>query len=85
VTAYAPGFGTTLASRVTGTIDDLSLFPRLGRVVPDFQDEAIRELIVEGHRVVYRLIDEDEIWILTVVHGSRDLRRHLPAGPWDIR
>ena len=73
-----------LASRITGAVDDLLLFPRLGRIVSDFQDEAIRELIVEGYRVIYRLIGEDEVWILTVVHGSRDLRHYMASGPWDI-
>lgn len=82
-TAYSPGFGRTLASRITDALDDLEPFPRIGRMVPDFQDDALRELIVDDYRVVYRLVGA-EAWILTVIHGSRDLLRHLPDGPWDI-
>jgi toxin ParE1/3/4 len=52
-------------------------------MVPDYQDEAIRELIVGDYRVVYRIVG-DEVRIIAVVHGSRDLMRHLPDGPWDI-
>jgi plasmid stabilization system protein ParE len=53
-------------------------------VVPDYQHEAIRELIVGDYRLIYRLVG-DEVRILTVMHGSRDLMLHLPDGPWDIQ
>ena len=33
----------------------LAQFPELGRVVPEFHDSLIREIIVRSYRVVYRL------------------------------
>jgi len=83
VTAFSPNAGRTLADRITQALDNLETFPRLGRIVPDYQDEAIRELIVGDYRVVYRIVG-DEVRVIAVVHGSRDLMRHLPEGPWDI-
>ena len=33
----------------------LSAFPLRGRVVPEFGDDSIRELIVRSYRIVYRV------------------------------
>jgi plasmid stabilization system protein ParE len=81
--AYSPSRGEALASRIVVATDNLEIFPRLGRMVPDYHHDAIRELIVGDYRLVYRLV-ADEVRILTVIHGSRDLMSHLPEGPWDI-
>jgi len=61
----------------------LAEYPSLGRVVSAFRHRAVRELFVEKYRLVYRL-EGDDVIILSVIHGSRDLLRHLPDGPWDI-
>jgi toxin ParE1/3/4 len=39
-------------------------------VVPERDDQAIRELLVGNYRIVYRLRD-DTAEILTVFHGAR--------------
>lgn len=59
------------------------MFPELGRVVPEFGHASVRELIVREHRMIYRL-EGDDVLIVFLMHGSRDLHRHLPDGPWDI-
>ena len=41
-----------------------------GRVVPEYGDPTIRELIVGNYRLVYQLTVET-VYILRVVHGSR--------------
>jgi plasmid stabilization system protein ParE len=48
----------------------LSEFPYLGRIVPEFDDEAIREVFSSSYRIVYR-IDATEIVIAAVIHGRR--------------
>jgi len=50
--------------------------PQLGRVVPEWEREELRELTEAGHRIVYRLGD-DEIEIVTVYDG----RRRFPESP----
>ena len=72
-----------LRSRIDDATNRLSMYPHLGRVVPEFGDLSVRELVVGSYRLVYR-VDEDSIVIVNLIHGSRDLRRHLPDGPWDI-
>lgn len=50
--------------------------PAMGRVVPEYGDPAIRELIVARYRLVYRLEAEANlVRILGIVHGSRLLPR----------
>ena len=59
-----------------------SPFPKLGRVVPETQDENIRQLLYQNYRIIYQIVGE-RIEILTVVHGSRDPTSRQPA-PWKI-
>jgi len=47
-----------------------------GRVVPEINDQAIREVIHGFYRIVYRLI-HGEIHILTVHHAARLLKLEL--------
>lgn len=49
---------------------NLSEFPYVGRVVPEFGDETIREVFAYSYRIVYR-IEEYEITIAAVIHGKR--------------
>ena len=78
-TAYA----AALADRMLSAVERLEAYPRLGRVVPEYEDQAIREIIVGNYRVVYGLTDDD-VAIVSVVHGSRSLLRKLGGEPWDL-
>lgn len=51
--------------------DILELYPRRGSVVPMFQNDNVRQLIKGSYRIIYLIIDDDSIDILTVHHGSR--------------
>lgn len=59
--------------RVFRTTDRLAQFPLSGRVVPEFNREDVREVIVHGYRVIYRVLADDEVEVLTVRHGARRL------------
>lgn len=62
-------FGALVLSKV-GT---LSSFPRIGRQVPEFRTEAIRQLVVGAYRVVYEMHDSSStISVLRVWHVARD-------------
>ena len=51
---------------------NLSEFPESGRVIPEVDDKSLREIIVQGYRVMYRL-ESDRVLILAVMNGSRDV------------
>jgi len=61
-----------VAGRILDSIDRLADFPGMGRVVPEFEEDAIRELIVYPYRVIYR-VGTDRIVIAAIIHGARDL------------
>ena len=48
----------------------LSEFPYMGRVVPEFGDDTIREVFAYSYRIVYQ-IEFEEITIAAVIHGKR--------------
>jgi plasmid stabilization system protein ParE len=46
------------------------------RIVPELEDPRFREVIYGNYRIVYRIIGtDDDIEILAVIHGARDLKR----------
>lgn len=76
-------YGAAMVERILAAIDNLSQHPRLGRKVPEYDDESVRELIVGNYRIVYSL-EEDLVVILAITHGSRDLLRRVAEEPWDF-
>jgi len=54
--------------------ESLSRLPNRGRVVPEFNQETIRELLVDNYRLVYRTT-ATSIEVLTVFEGHRQLRK----------
>jgi toxin ParE1/3/4 len=59
---------------LVGATKRLETMPRSGRVVPELDDPELREVIYGNHRIVYRVAGRGEdIEILAVVHGARDM------------
>jgi toxin ParE1/3/4 len=55
----------------------LDLFAQHGRIVPEYSDAAIRELLVRDYRLVYE-VSEQAIYVLRIVHGARHLPTNVP-------
>jgi len=49
----------------------LEQHPLAGRVVSEFEDKTIRELIRGSYRIIYKVLNENRIDILTVHHSAR--------------
>lgn len=47
-----------------------SQFPLAGRIVPEFNDDNIREWFAYNYRIIYQ-IDDKVITIAAIVHGKR--------------
>ena len=69
--------------RIVESAETLQTVPQLGRVVPEFSQPDLRELLFRGYRIVYLLKDE-YVTILRVVHGARDLAELVRHEPWEI-
>jgi len=43
-------------------------------MVPEIEDESIRELILGSYRIIYKIVSQERIDILTVHHSARMLK-----------
>lgn len=67
-----PAVGERLVREIIASIEALALHPDLGRVVPEFEQEFLRELILPPFRIVYRR-DPKHIRIVRVWRSERRL------------
>ncbi len=67
----SPPYAERFVQRLVLAPERLKSFPLSGRVVPE-SDGRHREVIERPYRVIYR-VQCDEIYIVAVIHGSRDL------------
>ncbi|MGM0505845.1 MAG: type II toxin-antitoxin system RelE/ParE family toxin [Bacteroidota bacterium] len=51
----------------------LRSFPFSGRIVPEVDEENVRELIYRNYRIVYKVDQNAQVDILTVFHSSKVL------------
>ena len=63
-------YAESTVERIFQAPELLIQFPKLGRVVPEKNDESIREIFVFQYRIIYEIL-ASEIHVLTVVHGKR--------------
>jgi len=75
-------YASSFVHRIVLSVEKLTNFPRLGRVVPEADEETIRELLYQNYRIIYR-IKSELVEILTVIHGRRDVGSLKPA-PWEV-
>lgn len=73
----SPRYAAALVEEARFTARSLSKFAGRGRVVPEVNDETVRELFVKRYRLIYE-IRPDRVVILAFIHGSREL-------PWNLR
>ena len=48
--------------------------PKIGRIVPEIGNENIRELIFGNYRIIYRIVSQDRLDVLTIYHSARILK-----------
>lgn len=80
-----PAVGRRLVAEILGRIEALIAHPELGRVVPEFNQPQVRELIHPPFRIVYRYATNRspiEIQIVRVWRSERLLKLE-PTGDED--
>jgi toxin ParE1/3/4 len=68
----SPESATAFLGQVFQATRSLSTFSERGRVVPDLDDPAVRQVLVGRYRVLYE-VHPDAVWIMRVLHTSQDL------------
>jgi len=74
VLPFDPEAAAKLGQGVFDALERLPRFPESGRVVPEFEDPTIREIIRRPCRIVYRVKhDEQLVEIARVWHAARGI------------
>lgn len=69
----SPRYAEITIDKLFNKVEILRNHHRLGRIVPEADQENIRELIEGNYRIIYEIIN-DSLFVLTVHHSSRMLR-----------
>lgn len=69
-------YAALFAKKVNAIVRAIPQFPKAGRIVPEYNDENLREKIYESYRIVYR-IKAEVIEIVAICHGARRLENIL--------
>jgi plasmid stabilization system protein ParE len=64
--------GARFGGKLIESVRHLAKFPRIGRVVPEQNDENIREIISKPYRIFYRVKDEMKVVeVIRFWHAAR--------------
>jgi len=69
----SPRYAVVLQREAQSAARSLRQFAYRGRVVPERENERLRELIVGSHRLIYKLVTDSEVHVIAFVNGARDL------------
>jgi toxin ParE1/3/4 len=72
----SPAAAAKIAEVVLAAAESLSVFAERGRVVPETDTSAIREIFVYRYRLMYQVFAA-EVRILSVLHGAMDFEGWL--------
>lgn len=61
---------------IVAKTDGLDELPRMGKMVPELGNEAIRELSLYSYRIMYEIKAPDVI-VLAVIHKRRDFQPEM--------
>ena len=65
-------YATAVVRELILAVRSLDVFAQRGRVVPEYRDPSIRELLVRDYRLVCQVGDV-AVHVLRIIHGARPL------------
>ena len=71
IAADSPRYAREHIQNIRKQTIPLSKFPKIGRIVPEFENEKIREILFKNYRIVYLIDQGVSVTILTIFHGSK--------------
>ena len=69
-------FAKITIDRIRASAKKVRDYPMIGRIVPEMNLTEIREMIIGNYRLIYFIVDNEQIDILSVYHSSRSLNIH---------
>lgn len=65
-------YAATVARELVAAARSLTTFSERGRVVPEYEEPTIREIVVRQYRLIYR-VASDRVEVLRIIHGARQM------------
>jgi toxin ParE1/3/4 len=72
IALHSQEYAKRMVDRLTKRSRQIGNFPYSGRMVPEFGEDQIREVIEGPYRIIY-YIKPDQIDVLAVIHGARQI------------
>ena len=74
---YSAPRASLVVNSVFRQLELLRQHPQIGRMVPKFGNEKVRELLYRQYRIIYRLVSAERIDVLAFQTGLRPLQLPL--------
>ena len=74
-------YAQRMVDRLTRRSQQVAAFPLSGRKVPEYEMDQLREVIEGPYRLIYH-VKTDQVDVVAVIHGARDLRTAAEANGW---
>ena len=79
VAQYNSDAAARLGYELITRAESLAAFPEIGRMVPEFRQPNLREIICRSYRIIYRMNNTDQsLEIVRFWHGARGFP-HIPG------
>lgn len=72
IAADSPAYASSVARRIFEVALKIKDFPSMGRRVPEFDQDDLREVQSTGYRIIYR-VEANRVVIAAIIHGRRSL------------
>ncbi len=66
-------YADRVIDKIIVRVDQLESFPKSGRVVPEFDDETLREIIQGNYRIIYKT-SAVQVSIIRIHHSAQLLK-----------
>lgn len=70
----SPFYADTYIEKILNSIQNIQDFPKIGRFIPKFRNDNIREKRFGNYRIIYQLTP-DQINIIAVIHSARKINK----------
>jgi toxin ParE1/3/4 len=74
IALQSPRYAQKFVQSIFKEVEILRIFPHIGRVLPEIDEIEVREIFYQKCRIVYHIIDDQTIHIITVQRASRDFK-----------
>ena len=75
--AFSPSFAKALTNGIFAKAALLENHPLMGRRVPESVRADLRELIYKQYRIIYQVVSESELLMVTLHHSAQPLKANF--------